>query len=193
MGFFWPSPVRRTSPAAAREFRVLAIWATAGVIVPLLLLSEWWYAGKTVAIGSAGDRFYATGLRPYGQGNAVSKALAEIEALSPPGSPMAVLPEGVMLNYLLRRESPLRVLNVMPPEMLVFGEPEVLRSLQAAPPPLLLLIQRHVTEYGYPPFGTDPRYGQTTVSWVHAHYRLIRTIGWDSDDALPGIELFVPR
>jgi hypothetical protein len=82
----------------------------------------------------------------------------------------------------------------MPPEVLVFGEAEVLRSLQAAPPPIVVLIQRHVTEYGYPAFGADPRYGRSIVSWVHAHYELIRKIGWDSDDRVsPGIELFRRR
>lgn len=191
LAFVVPDWLRQTNPAAAREFRVLAGWATAGVIVPLLLLSQWWYAGKTVSIGSGPDHFYATGARPYGQGGAVRKALVEIANVSPPGSQMAVLPEGVMFNYLLRRESPLRVVNVMPPEVLVFGEAEVLRSLQAAPPPLVVLVQRHVTEYGYPPFGADPRYGHSIVSWVHAHYQLIRTISWDSDDgASPGVELF---
>jgi Dolichyl-phosphate-mannose-protein mannosyltransferase len=194
LAFVVPDWLRKTNPVAAREFRVLAGWATAGVVVPLLLLSQWWYAGKTVAIGSGPDRFYATGARPYGQGEAISKALVEIGHVSPPGSQMAVLPEGVMFNYLLRRESPLRVVNVMPPEVLVFGEAEVLRSLQAAPPPIVVLIQRHVTEYGYPAFGADPRYGRSIVSWVHAHYELIRKIGWDSDDRVsPGIELFRRR
>ena len=49
------------------------------------------------------------------------------------GATLAVLPEGVMLNYLLRRDSPLRVINLMPPELLVFGEEGILHALGAQP------------------------------------------------------------
>ena len=84
-----------------------------------------------------------------------------------------------MLNYLLRRDSPLRVVNLMPPELMTFGEDEVQRSLEAAPPDVVLLMHRDVREYGYPPFGTDPRYGQRILRWVRAHYREVKVIGHD--------------
>ena len=47
-----------------------------------------------------------------------------------------------MLNYLMRLESPLRVINLMPPEMMAFGEDDVLRSLAAKPPDFVLLLRR---------------------------------------------------
>jgi hypothetical protein len=93
------------------------------------------------------------------------------------GSTMAVMPEGVMLNYLMRWESPLRVVNLMPPELMTFGEDEVLRSLEAAPPDFVLLVHRNLREYGYPFFGADPRYGERIVRWVRAHYVEARVVG----------------
>ena len=99
-----------------------------------------------------------------------------------------------MLNYLLRRDSPLRVVNLMPPEILAYGEAEVLRSLQAAPPTFVLLVHKDVREYGYPLFGTDAEYGLRTLEWVKANYRSVDAIG---DHLMSpsgfGIEIFERR
>jgi hypothetical protein len=79
-----------------------------------------------------------------------------------------------MLNYLTRLESPLRVVNLMPPELMAFGEDDVLRSLGARPPDFVLLLHRNTTEYGYPLFGSDPRYGRRTMSWINERYANVR-------------------
>jgi hypothetical protein len=148
-----------------------------------------------MAIGSAGDRFYASDAPGLWQGAAVRDALARIQELSPSGSTMTVLPEGVMLNYLARRRSPVRVVNLMPPELLTFGEPEVLQSLQAAPPELMLFVHRDVTEYGYPLFGTDEKYGRAIALWVRAHYDTVQVVGGGrpGDEAGAGIEILKRR
>ena len=96
-----------------------------------------------------------------------------------------------MLNYLLRRDSPLRVINLMPPELQAFGEEGVRHSLEAAPPDFVLLVHEDVSEYGYPRFGTDPRYGLGILTWVKAHYRRGPVIGLDPmADPAGGIEIF---
>lgn len=185
-----PRSLRRLNTPLSEHFRTFAIASIAFLLAPYLLLSYEAYSVRTVPIGSGGDRFYASSAPGQWQGPAVREALEQIPRLSSPGAPFAVLPEGIMLNYLLRRESPLRVINLMPPELLVFGEPGVLRSLQAAPPELIVFVHRDVSEYGYPPFGSDPRYGQSIVSWVRAHYRPVSTIGVSgSGEAVGGIEI----
>jgi len=105
------------------------------------------------------------------------EALDALTRYTKEGDTIAVLPEGVMLNYLLRRESPLKVVTVMPPEVLAFGEDAVLRSLEAQPPTFVVFVHKDTREYGYPLFGTDSRYGERTMTWVKAHYRDIRTLG----------------
>jgi hypothetical protein len=184
-----------SAPGAGQRFRVMAILALAAAVVPYPGLSYVRYRSKTIAIGSAGDRFYASDAPGLWQGAAVRDALARIQELSPSGSTMTVLPEGVMLNYLARRRSPVRVVNLMPPELLTFGEPEVLRSLQAAPPELMLFVHRDVTEYGYPLFGTDQKYGRAIVLWVRAHYDTVQTVGGGrpGDEAGAGIEILKRR
>jgi hypothetical protein len=34
----------------------------------------------------------------------------------------------------------------------------------------VLLLRRNTTEYGYPLFGSDPRYGLRTMSWITERY-----------------------
>ena len=180
--------------AAAQGFRTIAIWAVVAAIVPYLGRSYGIYRLKTIPIGAGADRFYALDAPPLWHGAAARDALAQIRELSPPGSTVAVLPEGVMLNYLSRRQTPLRVINLMPPELLAFGEANVLRSLVDAPPELILLVRRDVSEYGYPPFGTDPKYGQAIAIWIRGHYNLLRIVSALPDqEGESGIEILRRR
>ena len=181
----------RRGPGAARAFQFLAVWAVAAVIAPYLGLAIGWYRTKTVAVGAGADRFYASSLG--WQGAAVHDVLADLHASSPEET-VAVMPEGVMINYLSRRASPLRVINLMPPELLAFGEDEVLRSLRASPPGIVLLVQKDTSEYGYPPFGSDERYGRRVMAWVAEHYDKARTIQPPGgDDPRRGIEIWTAR
>lgn len=161
-------------PAGA-VFRQCAFWAIAAAIAPYLALSHAWYRTKVIPIASGADRFYAS--TEQWQGQAVRTALERLARLAAPNATLAVLPEGVMLNYLLRRDSPLRVFNMMPPEVLAFGEGGVLRSLEASPPSFVVLVHKDTTEYGYPLFGTDLRYGLQTIEWVRSNYRTVEVIG----------------
>lgn len=162
------------SDASARSFRQLALFALTAVIAPYVGLSHGWHRAKTLSIGSGPDRFYAATMSP--QGPLIRDALNALEQTADPGTTLAVMPEGVMLNYLLRLDSPLRVITLMPPELMAFGEHEVLTSLASKPPDLVLLIDRDVAEYGYPAFGSDRRYGLGVVSWVNDHYETLRIV-----------------
>jgi hypothetical protein len=162
------------SDAAARRFRQLALYALAAVIAPYVGLSHGWLRSKTISIGSGSDRFYTSTMSP--QGPLVRDALNALEQTTDSGGTLAVMPEGVMLNYLLRRDSPLRVVTLMPPELMSFGENEILTSLVSNPPDVVVLLDRSVAEYGYPAFGVDRRYGLSIVSWVNDHYDTVRTV-----------------
>jgi len=157
--------------------RQMALWTLAAAIAPYIGLSHGWYRAKTLPIGAGTEVIYASARNDLWQGAAVRDAQLELNRLAAPGATVAVLPEGVMLNFLTRRPSPLRVVNLMPPEFVAFGEGEVLRSLRQAPPDFVLLVHKNTSEYGYPLFGTDARYGSDVLDWVRAHYRSQRVIG----------------
>jgi hypothetical protein len=169
------------SPAAANRFRACGALAVAAAVLPALVFSSVPYATKTLWVGAGADRFLASA-GPRSRGAGVAEALAATLSVRAPGDMLAVLPEGVMVNYLGRLESPLGVTSLMPPEHLAFGEDDVLHRLEATRPRLVLLVERDVSEYGYPPFGTDARYGRRIYEWVTASYQPIRTIGNGTGD-----------
>ena len=130
------------------------------VVVPYLALSHAWYRSKVVAIGSGGDRFLAPA-----RGMAVHEALGQLKQMTPHNGTLAVLPEGVMMNYLSRRESPLRLVNFMPPELIAFGERAFWTPWRVGHR-TYFPGSRDTSGSGYPRFGTTASYGQQVVSWV---------------------------
>src|SRR6185503_4463534 len=129
-------------------------------------------AEKRILGGSGADAFLADP-----RGEFVQRALESLERREPRDGTLLVVPEGAMLNYLSRRRSPTRYFNYMPPELMMFGEDAIVRALEAAPPPLCVLLHKDTSEYGAPLFGRD--YGRATLDWIRAHYSAIRL--WSVD------------
>ena len=128
------------------------------------------FAAKTYEIGSAGDRFQTDA-----RGKLSAKMLEHIEAHIEPGQTLAVLPEGIMLNYLSRRATSIPFINFMPPELLMFGEDNIIRALEAAPPDFVAIVHKNTSEYGAPFFGTH--YGQRVMAWIKQNYGVIEQVG----------------
>ncbi len=94
--------------------------------------------------------------------------LRELQAKLKPGESFVVLPEGVMLNYLARVAAPVRYVNYMPPELLMFAEERMVADLRAAAPAAVVLVHKPTAEYGFPWFGTD--YGRAFAPWLNENY-----------------------
>jgi hypothetical protein len=117
----------------------------------------------------------ADSFRADPHGTFVNAAVNEINILAGPGETLAVLPEGVMINYLCRRANPTPYINFMPPEMILFGEERMLEAFKAHPPDWALIVHKDTSEYGPRFFGSD--YGQRLYGWVMRNYRPIKLIG----------------
>lgn len=128
-------------------------------------------AQHTVRIGEAGDSFLADGAAAP----VIETLLADLAERLGPGDTLAVLPEGVMLNYLLRRTSSTPYINFMPPEIIMFDEEKILESFRRQPPDFIVFVHKETTEYGLPFFGRD--YGRDLYAWVWDHYQPVRLIG----------------
>jgi hypothetical protein len=170
-------------PVSRQRTRTLFAVSVALAIVPALALSNRWYRGKTVVVGRGGDRFYASGEQAMWQGPSVETTLEWLEQNAPRGATLVALPEGVMINYLSRRDNPTPFVNFMPPEALAFGEHAMARALDAQPPDFLLLVHKNTGEYGYASFGSTPEYGGEILPWVRRNYRTVETIGRNPADA----------
>jgi hypothetical protein len=174
-----------------RDYRLMTSILLSAAAIPYLALSYQWYHTKTIPVGYGSDRFYVADIENLPEGKFVKDVLADVKLRTKPGDKVAVVPEGVMFNYLLRIESPLRVVNLMPPELLTFGEPNVVHSLEADPPALVVFVHRRAYEYGYRIFGSSAEYGGTTMAWIRERYHPVRTFGTDpTSPSGEGIEIF---
>ena len=114
-------------------------------------------------MGAGRDAF-----RVDSRGRILGAALHELQQKLQPGESFVVLPEGVMLNYLARVPAPAKYINYMPPELLMFGEDEMVADLRAAPPAAIVLLHKNTSEYGCPWFGRD--YGRLFQAWIDESY-----------------------
>ena len=116
-----------------------------------------------------------------------------VNAHVPADGTVAVLPQGLMVNYLSRRTTPTRYVNFMPPEVIAAGEPAVLAAL-AAHPPAAIVVERFETRDGQ--FTLDGQYewGRSTMRWVSAHYRPVEEVKLPPPlPTLHRFEILVPR
>jgi len=105
----------------------------------------------------------------------VQRALDEIDAICLAGDTLAVLPEGVMLNYLARVENPSRFVNFMPLELELFGESRMVADLEASAPRYVAVMHRPTREYGVPRFGQH--YGRELWNWIETRYEPVAVYG----------------
>jgi hypothetical protein len=98
----------------------------------------------------------------------VHEVLDHLRAAAKPGQTLAVLPEGVMINYLADMRNPTPYINFMPPEMVIFGEGKMIGAFRAHPPDFILLLDRDVDEYGFKAFGQD--YAPELYRWIIGKY-----------------------
>jgi hypothetical protein len=157
-------------------FRTVATLLLAAGIAVYFGISQRFYRMKTLKVGSSGDAIFAFDPATDWRGKALIDALRALEA-TPRDATVAVFPEGVMINYLSRRENPTPYISLMVPEVLTFGESVIQRTFEMAPPDYILLVHKDTTEYGVPYFGSDPRNGQAIMDWIGRRYTTVEVIG----------------
>ncbi|HJT16144.1 MAG TPA: hypothetical protein VJ853_02085, partial [Thermoanaerobaculia bacterium] len=100
------------------------------------------------------------------------------------GGTLAVLPEGITLDYLTERRTTLTFHTFTPVET---ADPKVERAIidefATHPPDLVAIVSRDVAEYGYRGFGVD--YDQRLVRYLFEKYGVVRNY------ALPRFQLIL--
>jgi hypothetical protein len=150
-------------------------------LVTLCRRSNEAFSDKTYAIGSGADLFYSFSpdIDPRGP---VIRAMQDRLSRSSPGETLLVLPEGEMINYLVRMPSPLAP-DIFYGATLSHGREEALvTQLRAHPPDWVLMISRDLREYGIKRYGELPGQGLDLVSWAWGNYRREFSVGGDPLD-----------
>lgn len=138
------------------------------VIVHGRMMDRWWDQ-KSATLGRGGDQF-----RAYPMITAVLSKVMNAVAEMPDVHSMTVLPEGVMLNYLMRIPNPSPYLTFLPTDLIMFDERRILHSLQEHSPDAILLVNRSTKDYGSEWFGRD--YALEIQRWIDEHYHLVDAI-----------------
>jgi hypothetical protein len=63
----------------------------------------------------------------------------------------------------------------MPPEVIMFGEDQIVAGFEAHPPDFVVLCHKDTSEYGAPLFAHD--YGRKIAAWVHDNYESVVLLG----------------
>ena len=158
-------------------------WVARGIVLAVVAVllrahlasTRHYLAKRDVPIGAGPDEFLTDA-----RGRAVSDVIAAVAAHRRPGDTLVALPEGAMINFLLRMPSTSRYLNFLPSEMMIYGERAMLDGLANRPPTYVVLVHRVAGEYapdGTGRFGVD--YGAEIGRWVHSNYRPVMRSGAD--------------
>jgi hypothetical protein len=161
---------------ASKTFRVAVLIFLLAGLARLTIQSSLFYKDKDFTLGAGADRLITYGPKIDPTGAAMASAAAWIETHTAPTNTLAVLPEGVMLNYLARRDNPTPY-AVFEFEVWAFGERNMLAAYEKNPPDYIVLIQRDSSEYGVPYFGQQRGYGFDVMQWVRRNYQSACLIG----------------
>ncbi len=129
------------------------------------------FAGRTFTLGQGGDAF-----RIDSRDLDVKSLVDEIKQDTPVDSTLMVLPQGLMVNYLARRASPIPYLNFMPPEVLAAGEDRILAAFVAHPPDFVVVDTSSVDRGSFT-MDHSYSYGRKTLDWVRANYQPAVLVG----------------
>jgi len=166
----------------------------------LFVQSQLLYQNKTLAVGRGPDKIFAFAakneenkdLNPVGP--AVQSALDWLEKNTTPETTLAVLPEGVTINYLARRKNPTKYLIWNPPELVGFGQSNMISSFRQNSPDYVLLVHRDASEYGARFFGQQEKFGLELMRWIDENYQPVWLIGHEPlRNSLFGIKLLQRR
>jgi hypothetical protein len=158
-------------------FRVTVFLLLMTAFLRLFVQSQNVLSGKTVAVGEGRDKVLTFNGKSQPAGPAVQSALAWMENNAPPDATLAVLPEGVMVNYLSRRINPSKYLLWNPAEIVGFGQSTMTTSFEENAPDYILLVHRDPSEYGVKFFGQDEKYGLNLMKWIQTNYQPVCLIG----------------
>jgi hypothetical protein len=160
----------------SKAFRAAMLILLLMGLARLTIQSALFFKDKDFTLGAGGDRIVTYNPRVDPTGAAMALADIWIEKNTAPTNTLAVIPEGVMLNYLTRRDNPTPYV-VFAFEVWAFGEQNMLNAYKKHPPDYIVLIQRDSSEYGHPFFGADKGYGYDFMQWVRENYESVYLAG----------------
>jgi 4-amino-4-deoxy-L-arabinose transferase-like glycosyltransferase len=109
------------------------------------------------------------------EGPVIDATLKKIKETIKRDENFLVIPEGILLNYLTRRDNPSPYTSFLLGDLAMHREEKMVERLSRRFPDYVILIDRSVGEWGFKKFGVDT--GTKISGWVIKNYVPIYTIG----------------
>ena len=171
-----PSLIEKKFSVPARPFQIIAGVTLLVGFYGLFAGSQSVYAQKNTAVGTAGDKMVILNLNSD-KGQAIYAALAWADKYMPTNATLAVVPEGVMLNYLTRRANPTPCLFWDPNCMAVFGQSTMTEEFEKKLPDYIFIVSTDYSQFNAGNFGDSPAFGQALMQWIGKNYQPLFLIG----------------
>ena len=179
---------------SGQVWRAAAAAAVVVAVASLLGFANLYYRMKTLPVRAGADSFYLLDPRLDPRSEYFVAALETLRRDMPPSATLAVLPDGVLLNFLLRRANPTPYYLVTPWELRAFGgEEAIFARIAPAAPDYFVLAKLDMSEYGPRFFGFDPAYGQRLRLWLQQNYTSLATVGYEPITGRPWLHIYKRR
>ncbi len=109
------------------------------------------------------------------EGPVIDATLKKINETIKPDENFLVIPEGILLNYLTRRENPSPYTSFLLGDLVMHHEEKMVERLSRRLPDYVILVDRGVGEWGFRKFGVDT--GSKISGWVIKNYVPVYSIG----------------
>jgi hypothetical protein len=133
------------------------------------------YDMKSYSIASGRDRLLTFNEKIFGYGPIINKTLAYIDQSMSGDDSFIVMPDGVMLNYLSRKNNPSRYFEFTPNIVEAIGEEKIIHEISLTPPSFIILSKKDTSEHGATYFGFD--YARNIYSWITDNYDKVFSAG----------------
>ncbi len=161
--------VRRRGYAAV--FVAAAVAGICATGIAHLRMSAGFYGSKTRIIATDTDCIRCA---PDDRTDTVNRVIEHLSESTAAHETLTVFPEGVMINFLVRRVNPTPFITFMPPELILFDHRRMIAAFEASPPDVVVFIPRKTWEYGLQEVGHA--WGEGFDAWVRKEYRFVERI-----------------
>jgi len=144
----------------------------------IMTQSQRFLQAKTLAIGEGSDLFYSFPAQISYQGELV-RTFSSALSKRPKEETLLVLPEGIMVNYLARKKSPVSDLTLYTNKE---AEARIVQTLDTMNPDWVAVLSRDLTEYGVTRYGSKGQSGEQIISWMKNQYKVSASLGGDPLD-----------
>jgi hypothetical protein len=128
------------------------------------------WALKVHSVGEGMDWFLAGP-----EGVVVEEARLATPSILAPDEDLAVMPDGTMLAYLIRRQMGIPFIYFMPNDLAIYGEDKVIQSLDRSAPQAVAIVHKDTSEFGARFFGQD--YARKIATFIITRYRARLCVG----------------